>query len=169
MTFALPRPARSGPAATTARVADVTSILPTRETMLDRLTERMPVSDDQPGTLLILGLLRRDDGWPTPASTLATITSLLARSVRGEDWLASSGPAEFVVLMWGPVTAAETVAERLTAAVADLGIPGLAASAGIAGLAPGLAPAEVLRRATLSLTAARSQGPRSVIRHREPR
>jgi GGDEF domain-containing protein len=136
--------------------------------VLDRLTERIPVSDQQAGTLLILGLLRRDDGWPTPAGTLATITSLLARSVRGQDWLASSGPAEFVVLMWGPVAAAETVAERLIAAVADLGMPGLTASAGIVGLAPELAPAEVLRRATLSLTAARQQGPRSVISYREP-
>jgi GGDEF domain-containing protein len=149
-------------------IADVTSILPTRETVLDRLAERMPVSDEQAGTLVILGLLRRDDGWPTPASTLATITSLLARSIRGEDWLASSGPAEFVVLMWGPVAAAETVAERLITAVADLDIPGLAASAGIAGLAPGLAPGEVFRRATLSLTAARRQGPRSVISYRGP-
>jgi GGDEF domain-containing protein len=126
------------------------------------------VSDQQAGTLLILGLLRRDDGWPTPAGTLATITSLLARSIRGEDWLATSGPAEFVVLMWGPVAAAETVAARLIAAVAGLEIPALAASAGIAGLAPGLAPAEVLRRATLSLTAARRQGAGSVVRYREP-
>jgi GGDEF domain-containing protein len=165
MTIAPLHPIFAGPAAATA---DVTSILPTRETVLDRLAERMPVSDEQAGTLLLLGLLRRDDGWPTPVSTLATITSLLARSIRGEDWLASSGPAEFVVLMWGPVAAAEAVAERLITAVADLGIPRLAASAGIAGLAPGLAPGEVLRRATLSLTAARRQGPRSVISYREP-
>jgi GGDEF domain-containing protein len=169
MTIAPIHPSLTGPAAATAAVADVTSLLPTRDTVLDRLAERMPVSDEQAGTLLILGLLRRDDGWPTPASTLATITSLLARSVRGEDWLASSGPAEFVVLMWGPVAAAETVAERLIAAVADLDIPGLAASAGVAGLAPGLAPGEVLRRATLTLTVARQRGPRSVIAYREPR
>jgi GGDEF domain-containing protein len=136
--------------------------------VLDRLTERIPVSDEQAGTLLILGMLRRDDGWPTPASTLAEVTSLLARSIPGEDWLAGSGPAEFVVLMWGPVTAAGTVAGRLVAAVAGLQVPGLAASAGIAGLAPGVAPAEVLRRATLSLTAARQHGAGSVISYREP-
>jgi GGDEF domain-containing protein len=105
--------------------ADDTSLLPTRETVLDRLTERLPVSNHQAGTLLLLGLLRRDDGWPTPQGTLAEITSLLARSVRAHDWLASAGPAEFVVLMWGPVDAAETVAERLIRAVADLHIPGL--------------------------------------------
>ena len=151
-----------------APIAGVPPLLPTRETVLDRLAERLPMSGQQAGTLLILGLLRRDDGWPTPPSTLATITSLLAGQVRGQDWLASSGPAEFVVLMWGPVAAAETVAERLTAAVADLDVPGLAASVGIAGLAPGLAPGEVLRRATLSLTAARQQGPRSVVLYREP-
>src|SRR5215218_8941771 len=80
-------------AAGTRPAADVTSILPTRETVLDRLAERMPVAGEQAGTLLILGLLRRDDGWPTPQSTLAEVTSLLARSIRGHDWLASSGPA----------------------------------------------------------------------------
>ena len=154
-------------AAATHPAADATSLLPTRETVLDRLAERMPMADQQAGTLLILGLLRRDDGWPTPRSTLAAVTTLLARSVRGDDWLASSGPAEFVVLMWGPVAAAETVADRLVTAVADLDVPGLAASAGIAALAPGLAPGEVLRRATLSLTAARQQGARSIIRYRE--
>jgi GGDEF domain-containing protein len=167
MTIAPFHPTRAAAAGATDAVADVTSILPTRETVLDRLAERIPVATEQAGTLLILGLLRRDDGWPTPQSTLAAITTLLARSVRGDDVLASSGPAEFVVLMWGPVTAAETVAERLIAAVADLGIPGLAASAGIAGLAPGLPPGEVLRRATLSLTAARQRGPHSVITYRE--
>jgi GGDEF domain-containing protein len=168
MTIAPFHSTLAAPAAATDAVADVTSILPTRETVLDRLAERMPMADQQAGTLLILGLLRRDDGWPTPRSTLAAVTSLLARSVRGDDWLASSGPAEFVVLMWGPVGAAETVAERLITAVADLDIPGLAASAGIAGLAPGLVPGEVLRRATLSLTAARQQGPHSVVPYREP-
>ena len=152
-----------------AAITDVPSLLPTRETVLDRLAERLPMSDQQAGTLLILGLLRRDDGWPTPPSTLTAITSLLAGQVRGEDWLASSGPAEFVVLMWGPVDAAETVAERLIAAVADLGLPGLAASAGLAALAPGLAPGEVLRRSTLSLTAARQRGAGAVLCYREPR
>lgn len=168
MTMAPFLPTRAVRAYPTDAVADVTSILPTRETVLDRLAERMPVSGEQAGTLLIVGLLRRDDGWPIRQTTLASITSLLARSIRGDDWLASSGPAEFVVLMWGPVAAAETVAGRLVAAVADGDVPGLAASVGIAALAPGLAPGEVLRRATLSLTAARRQGPRSVISYREP-
>jgi GGDEF domain-containing protein len=167
MTIAPHHPALA--VATPIAVAGATPLLPTRETVLDRLAERLPVAANQAGTLLILGLLRRDDGWPTPAATLHQVTTLLARSVRGDDWLASSGPAEFVVLMWGPVAASETVAERLIAAVADLGIPGLAASAGVAGLSPELAPGEMFRRATLSLTAARQQGPGTVIRYREPR
>jgi hypothetical protein len=61
------------------------------------------------------------------------VTTLLARSLRGDDWLAGTGPAEFVVLLNGPVAAGE-----------------------------------VLRRATLSPTAARRVGAGTVIRYREP-
>lgn len=145
---------------------DVTSLLPPREAVLDRLADHLAADEARMPTLLVLGLLRRDDGWPTPQSTLARVTTLVARSLRGDDWLGSSGPAEFVVLLDGPVEAAETAAARLCAAVAALGIPGLSASVGIAALTPGLAAGEVLRRATVSLTAARSQGAATVICHR---
>ncbi len=157
------------PRATAAPGVDaVPALLPTRASVLERLAERLPMSGQQAGTLLVLGLLRRDDGWPTPTTTLTRVTALLAQSLRGEDWLASAGPAEFVVLMWGPVPAAGTVAVRLITAVHDLGIPGLSASAGLAGLAPELTPGEVFRRATLSLTAARQQGPHTVVAYRAP-
>jgi GGDEF domain-containing protein len=147
---------------------DVTSLLPPRGVVLDHVAERLPSADTQPATLFIIGLLRRDDGRPTAQSTLVQVTSLLARSLRGEDWLGSSGPAEFVVLLSGTETAAKTAAERLVRAVAALEIPDLSATAGIAALACGLDAGEVFRRATLSLTAARQVGPGTVIRYREP-
>jgi GGDEF domain-containing protein len=149
-------------------VADATALLPAREAVLDRLADEIAGSDGRPTTLMIIGLLRRDDGWPTPAGVLAQVTTLLARSLRGDDWLGSSGPAEFVVLLSGPATAARSAATRLVASVAALGIPGLSASAGIAPLAAGVAAGEVLRRATLSLTAARRVGAGTVIEYREP-
>jgi GGDEF domain-containing protein len=158
----------AAPAAAETAVADVTSLLPQREVVLDRLAEQLPSVGDVPATLLLVGLLRRDDGWPTPQSTLARVTTLLARSLRGDDWLGSSGPTEFVVLLDGPVPAAETAGARLVAAIRALGMPGVSAAAGIAPLSADLGAGEVLRRATLSLTAARRVGADTVIRYREP-
>jgi GGDEF domain-containing protein len=151
-----------------AAVADVTSLLPPREAVLDRLADQLPTVDAAPAALVVVGLLRRDDGWPTPRATLDQVTSLLARSVRGDDWLASSGPAEYVLVLGGPIAGAETAAARLVAAIADLDIDGLSAAAGMAARAPDLTASEVLRRATLSLTAARRVGTGTVIRYREP-
>jgi hypothetical protein len=73
------------PAAAEAAVADVTSLLPSREAVLDRLSEHLASADAPPATLMIIGLLRRDDGCPTAQSTLAQVTILLARSLRGDD------------------------------------------------------------------------------------
>ncbi len=154
-----------GPAAS---VDDVTSLLPPREVVLDRLAERTLSVAARPATLFVLGLLRRDDSWPTTPATVARVTSLLARSLRGDDLLGSSGPAEFVVVLDGTETAAKTAAERLVRAVAALEIDGLSATAGIAPMVPGLTADEVFRRATLSLTSARRVGPGTVIRYREP-
>jgi GGDEF domain-containing protein len=158
----------AAPAAAEAAVADVTILLPTREAVLDRLAEQLTSVAAAPATLLIIGLRRRDDGWPTPPATVAQVTTLLARSLRGDDWLASCGPAEFVVVLAGPVTAAETAAARLISAVGALGVPGLSAAAGITPLEADVPAGEVLRRATLSLTAARRVGAGTVIRYREP-
>ena len=161
-----PTPPATRPAETA--IADVTALLPDRDTVLDRLIDQMPDADSRPAALLVIGLLRRDDGWPTPQTTLAQVTTLLARSLRGDDWLGSTGPSEFVVVLSGGETAARSAAERLVTAVATLGIPGLTASAGIARLASDLSAAEVFRRANLSLTAARRVGPGTVITYREP-
>lgn len=160
--------AAATPDAPEAAVADVTSLLPAREAVLDRLAERLPTADAAPATLLVVGLLRRDDGWPTSRSTLAAVTQLLARSLRGDDWLGKSGPGEFVVLLSGPVTAAETAGARLLDAIPALGITGLTAAAGIAPLSGELDATEVLRRGLVSLTSARRAGPGTVIVHREP-
>jgi len=156
------------PAPVAAPAADVTALLPSREAVLARLADQMPSADAMPATLVVVGLLRRDDGWPTPQSTLAQVTSLLARSLRGDDWLASSGPAEFVIVMGGSATGAQVAADRLVAAVQALGIPGLSAAAGLAPLSSDLSAGEALRRATVSLTAARRVGAGTVVQHRLP-
>jgi GGDEF domain-containing protein len=152
----------------TPAVDDVTCLLPSREALLGELAARLPRTQTQPVTLLILGLLRRDDGRPVAQSTLAQVTSLLARSLRGDDWLGSSGPAEFAVVLSGGETAAKTAAERLVRAVAALEIPELSATAGIAALSADLTAGEVFRRGSLSLTSARRVGAGTVIRYREP-
>jgi hypothetical protein len=146
----------------------VADLLPARGAVLARLAEQLLSTGAAPATLLIVGLLPRDDDGPTSRTLLASVTTLLARSLRGDDWLASSGPAEFVIVMGGSVTGAETAAARLVAAVEALGIPGLSAAAGLAPLTTGLSAGEVLRRATVSLTAARRVGPGTVVQHRLP-
>ena len=156
------------PSVDDSAVADVTTLLPAREAVLARLAEQLPATDGTPASLLIIGLLRCDDGWPTPAATVAQVTTLLARSLRGEDWLGSSGPAEFVIVMSGPATGAHTAAHRLVTAVEELGVPGLSAAAGIAPLAADHPAGEALRRATLSLTAARRVGAGGVVQLRGP-
>jgi GGDEF domain-containing protein len=162
-SYAVPQP-RTSP-----EVTDAATLLPTRAELIERLDERMPTADTSPATLVLLGLLRKDDGWPTPASTLGTVTALVAHSLRGDDWLARSGPAEFAVVLHGSADGAETAALRLAAAVGGTGVRGLSAAAGIAVLAPGLRADEVHRRANLCLTAARSVGAGRVIRYRGTR
>jgi len=135
--------------------ADVTTLLPSREALLEHLHERLPRTVRTSATLMVIGLVRRDAGWPTAQTTLAEVTTVLARSLRGGDYLAKSGPGEFVVVLSGPVDAAVSAAGRLVASIASIGIPELTAS-------------EVLRRGLVSLTAARRVGAGTVIRHREP-
>src|SRR5690349_2382741 len=100
------------PAPVAVPATDGTALLPTREAVLARLADQLPSTDATPATLVVVGLLRRDDGWPTPQTTLAQVTTLLARSLRGDDWLASSGAAEFVIVMGGAATGAEAAATR---------------------------------------------------------
>lgn len=149
-------------AASDAATIDVTSLLPSRNEVLGRLAERLTSRTSSPSTLVVIGLLRRHDGWPTAQRTLARVTTLLAGSLRGDDFLGKSGPGEFAVVLSGPVGAAETVAARLLASIPTLGVPGLTAAAGIA---PVTGDAdEVLRRALAGLTAARRGGAATVVR-----
>jgi GGDEF domain-containing protein len=161
-------PPAASTAATAPAVADMPVLLPSREALLERLADGLTGSVAEPVTLLVVGLLRRDDGWPTPRTTLSQVTALLAGSVRGGDWLGAFGAAEFGIVLAGPTSTAEVVAPRLLAAVDALGIAGLSASAAISPMDRGLTAGEVFRRATLSLTAARRVGAGTVIRYREP-
>jgi GGDEF domain-containing protein len=149
----------------TSDATDATALLPTRATLLDRLAQRTPSSDQAPATLVLVGLLRRDDGWPMPGSQLDRVAAALSANMRGDDWLARSGPTEFAVLLGSAAHHAETAAQRLLRVVAGAGVPGLTACAGIAGLSPDASPTEVHRRATLCLTAARSVGGGRLIRY----
>jgi hypothetical protein len=156
------------PDATGRTVGEVPSLLPARDAVLVRLAVQLSATTGTTATLVVLGLLRRDDARPVAESTTAQVTALLARSLRGEDWLGGSGPAEFVIVMSGSATGAEIAAQRLVAAVEGLGVPGLSAAAGLAPLTPDLTAREALRRATVSLTAARRVGCGTVIQHRLP-
>ncbi|PRY36599.1 GGDEF domain-containing protein [Geodermatophilus tzadiensis] len=142
------------------------ALLPGPADVLAQLDARLATARRRPAALLVLGLLRRNDTWPTPAPALDATTRLVAASLRGDDWIGRSGPAEFAVLLAGDPADADAVAARLAAGVAALGHPGLRAGVGVAVLEEGLPAREVLRRATLCLTTARSAGPGSVIRYR---
>jgi hypothetical protein len=156
------------PDATGRTVGHATPLLPAREAVLARLAEQLPLTTGTTATLLVLGLLRRDDLRPVEQSTVAQVTALLASSLRGDDWLGGAGPAEFVIVMAGSATGAEIAAQRLIAAVEGLGVPGLSGAAGLAPLTPDLTAGEALRRATVSLTAARRVGCGTVVQHRLP-
>jgi len=144
------------------------SLLPGPAALLDRLDGALAVADERPATLAVIGLLRRDDGWPTSPAVLSTVTALLAGGLRADDWLAREGTTEFAVVVDGDVDAAEVAVRRLVGAVSGV-ITGIAAAAGVAGLERGLDAAEVRRRALLCLAAARTQGSGVLVRYRGTR
>jgi hypothetical protein len=149
----------------TSGVAGAITLLPTRAVLLDRLAARTLPSDESPAALVLVGLLHRDTGWPMPGGDLDLVAAALSANMRGEDWLARSGPTEFAVLLDAAAHHAETATNRLLEVVAGAGVPGLTACAGIAGLSLDASPSEVHRRATLCLTAARSISSGRVIRY----
>jgi hypothetical protein len=144
---------------------DVTSLLPGPNSVSAHLAERLAVVPTVPGALIVLGLIRRDDSGPIVASSLAAATSVVARSLRGDDWLGRSGPHEFAVLLRGTAEDAEAAAARLVGAITELDIPGLGACAGVTALEECTTAAETLRRAAVSLQTALSQGAGRVIRY----
>ncbi|WNV76002.1 diguanylate cyclase domain-containing protein [Geodermatophilus sp. DSM 44513] len=114
--------------------------------------------------MIVIGVLRSDDARASAPEALAAATSIVARSLRGDDWLGRSGRNEFAVLLRGDVRDAEIAATRLTAAIADLDIPGLGACAGVTALEPGSSAAQTLREVTEALQVARSEGAGRVVR-----
>jgi hypothetical protein len=140
-------------------------LLPGPSALLDRLTDRLADPAAGAASLAIIGLLRRDDGWPTAAPTLSTVTALLASGMRGDDWLARDGQAEFAVLIQGAPEAAENAVTRLVRSIGGV-FAGIAAAAGVAALEPGLTAVEVRRRALVCLAAARGQGAGQLVRYR---
>ena len=156
-------PITTNPVTSDAPAVDASVLLPTRAELIERLADHVPVAAQRPATLVIVGLLRRDDSWPIPGSVLGRLTQLFAGSIRGDDWLARSGPTEFAFLLNGPGSAAGAAATRLVAAVSAEGIPGMSAAAGVAALTPDTTAGELHRRATLCLAAARSIGGGQVI------
>jgi GGDEF domain-containing protein len=117
----------------------------------------------RPATLLVVGLRRRDDGRPIPPEALDQVVTLIARELRADDWLALAGPTEFAVLVPAPVQAAQAAAGRLLTGINDAGVRDMTAAAGVVALEPGLSAGEVMRRATLCLTTARTMGAGQVI------
>jgi GGDEF domain-containing protein len=144
------------------------SLLPGPAAVLDRLTGSLAGVETRPATLAVIGLLRRDDGWPTSPAVLATVTALLAGGLRADDWLAREGAAEFALIVDGDVDAAEIAVRRMVGAVGGV-ITGIAAAAGVVGLERGLDAVEIRRRALLCLAAARTQGSGVIIRYRGTR
>jgi hypothetical protein len=149
--------------------ASALPLLPAREAVLARLGEQLASrSGEGSGTLVVVGLLRRDDGWPLAERTRNVVTAMLARSLRGDDWFGSSGATEFAVLTDAPPVAAASMAERLVAGIARLGVAGLCGAAGMVPLAGDADAPELLRLATVSLTTARRTGPGTVVHYRDP-
>ncbi|MGY1601559.1 hypothetical protein [Geodermatophilus sp. SYSU D00815] len=141
------------------------TLLPGPTALLGRLAGRLADRAGSPATLAVVGLLRRDDGWPTAPATMRAVTALLASGVRGEDWLAREGAAKFAVLVAGGPDGAEVAVRRLVGAVGGV-VTGVAACAGLAALEPGLTAEEVRRGALLSLAAARTRGAGALVRYR---
>ncbi|MGY1631550.1 hypothetical protein ACI784_07575 [Geodermatophilus sp. SYSU D01186] len=134
---------------------DVTSLLPGPDAVLAHLAQRLAAVDDVPGCLVVLRV--REPGDAAPAS-LAAATSIIARSVRGDDWLGRTGPHEFALVLSGGLGGAMAAAARVVGAVSELGSTGLGVCAGVSVLEPGVPAGEVLHRAYAGLAAATAAG-----------
>ncbi len=140
------------------------ALLPGPAALHARLQDRLVSAAEHPAHLVVVGLLRRDTGWPLTTAALTTVTALLAGALRDDDWLAREDHTEFAVLVEGGAAAADAVAARLTGVVTGA-ITGVHACAGVAALETGLTAHEVERRAVLCLDAARHRGPDAVVRY----
>jgi hypothetical protein len=141
---------------------DVTSLLPGPNSVTAHLTERLAAAADVPGALVLVGLLRQDGTAATTPGSLAAATAVLARSVRGDDWLGRSGPAQYALLLSGGLQGAMTAAARVVGAISGLDVPGLGVCAGVTLLESGTTPRKVRGRATTALASATAAGPGAV-------
>ncbi|MGY1688915.1 hypothetical protein [Geodermatophilus sp. SYSU D01105] len=137
---------------------DVTSLLPGPNSVTAHLGERLAAVAEVPGALVLVGLLGEDGTRAVLPGSLAAATVVVARSVRGDDWLGRSGPAEYALLLSGGLSGAMTAAARVVAAISALEVPGLGVCAGVTLLEAGTSPGEVLRRATDALGSATAVG-----------
>jgi hypothetical protein len=69
----------------TSEAADAVTLLPSRATLLERLAERTPLSDEAPAALILVGLLHRHNGRPMLGSQLDQVAAALSATVRGDD------------------------------------------------------------------------------------
>ncbi|MCO7220563.1 hypothetical protein [Klenkia sp. PcliD-1-E] len=140
------------------------ALLPGPTALHHRIEDRLATVAERPASLVVIGLLRKDTGWPLSTGALTTVTALLAGALRGEDWLAREDHTEFGVLVEGTPAAADVVAARMAGVVTGA-VTGLIACAGVATLEQGLTAHEVERRAVLCLDAARHRGANAVVHY----
>ncbi|MGY5885740.1 putative bifunctional diguanylate cyclase/phosphodiesterase [Modestobacter lacusdianchii] len=138
-----------------------------------------PGDEDAPGAAALLlievqGLREAHEnaGRDVVDVALAEVARRLRGVVRAEDQVARIGAELFSVLAAGTVADADRLAARCLSVIdapirTELGIVDLTAVAGLVPLAGGLTEREVVDRAELAVTDARSAGAGSVRRHRD--
>ena len=166
VTAAAPQPAE--PDLTAFSTIDPATGLPNRSALTQRLAAVLRTPAVHATSLVVLGVDGLPDG--DDADVLRELTIRFSRVLRGDDWLARGGVAEFAVVVDGTIADAEVVATRLVAAVESLITAGattvrLIAAAGVTALSADIDAGEALRRGDLALRSARAAGPGRVRRH----
>jgi PAS domain S-box-containing protein/diguanylate cyclase (GGDEF)-like protein len=153
-------------------LSDPITGLPNRAALVRKLCAVQRAAAGRPHSLALVGINGLDADVLAPgteATVLLAVASRLSRVLRGEDWLARGKDGEFVVVVAGSKAEAETLADRLVAAVGPVVIPGgalhLTANAGVAALTADVDTGEALRRGDLALRSARTAGPGAVHRY----
>jgi PAS domain S-box-containing protein/diguanylate cyclase (GGDEF)-like protein len=163
---AAPQPAE--PDLTAFSTTDPATGLPNRSALTQRLAAVLRTPSVHATSLVVLGV----DGLAVgdDADVLRELTTRFSRVLRGDDWLARGGVAEFAVVVDGTIADAEVVATRLVAAVEPVITAGgttvrLIAAAGVTALTADVDAGEALRWGDLALRSARAAGPGRVRRH----
>jgi PAS domain S-box-containing protein/diguanylate cyclase (GGDEF)-like protein len=164
VTAGAPQPAQPD---LTSSTTDPATGLPNRSALGQRLTAALRGDAVHTTCLVVVGvdgLTDRDD-----VAVLRALAARFTRVLRGDDWLARAGAAEFAVLVDGTIADAEVVAGRLVSAVGPVTSGGttlrLTAAAGVTALAEDVDAGEALRWGGLALRSARAAGQGRVRRH----